>query len=213
MKSLTTLRPNVAMDAPGAPIMLIDAAMNRAARKFLQRAPVWKYIVPVWPIPERACYSLDIPADTEIGDILGVTYLEREIEATTAAELTEMNRAWRTLQGGAVSHYLREDLNALTLYPIPDNTVNEEDSISVKLSLVPSVDRMEIEDHIIERYGTLIEHEALAWLLSRPGQKWSNPAAASDHRSEYYHGLSQAIVDENHNNVRSELQVSMRPFA
>lgn len=211
--NITELRNEIRLEAPGVTNQLIDVASLRAARDLLRRAPIWKRDVLLWPIPERPCYSLKIPAETEIGDIISVTYLDRLIEPTTGAMLARTNKMWEVQTGSTLTNYLRPDLGSIRLYPIPDNTVNQENSVTVKVSLIPSLEADEIDDAIADTYRDTFIHGALAWLLSKPGQKWYAPNVAAEHNAYFYYGMAQALIDDSHSNVRSELSVAMRPFA
>jgi len=80
--ALSTLYNDIRIDVPSCPDPIILRALNRTLREFCGRVPVLRKELPIWLIKDRACYELDIPANTRIGFIQSVVNSDgRKIDA------------------------------------------------------------------------------------------------------------------------------------
>ena len=210
--ALSTFYNDVRLDAPGCPDILILRALNRTIRDFCRRVPVLRKEQSIWLIQNRSCYELDVPANTKIGFIQSIVNSDgKKIEALNELELDKRSIGWRSIVSTNVEGYLMPVLGELRVYPIPEEM--EVNALTVYFSLIPTKEAIDFESELADRYEQLLIDGAISWILLRPNQKWTNPAAAKIHMIEYETALQNAIIDTMRNNVRSEIKVTLRPLA
>lgn len=182
MAAITTLYPAVLAIASQAPEILASRALIESAREFCSRTRLWREdLTALDSAASTASYTLTLPADSAVVDLMSVKYNTENLTPKDSAQLDKIDSEWRTREGTPV-YYKREGTDGLRLVRVPATALTG--AIEVYAALKPAFNATSIDDTVLEEHQDTIVNGALARLLRIPKKEWSDKST-----SEYYRTL------------------------
>lgn len=176
MANVADFRPFVRLSIATAPNAVVDHSLVRAARKFCERSTAIRVdLTPVDAAADTAVYTLTLPTDTEVVDIIEVLYEGRKLTPKTHKELSKMDPEYRTTPGTPY-FYVYEGSNQLRLVGVP--TAASVGAIEVEAAIKPTIAATAVHDDLYDMYFETISEGALATLFNMKSQVWYDPASA-----------------------------------
>lgn len=173
MATVISLIPDVAVEINEAPNAAIKKALVDATREFCRETMFWhESLAATDTVVDQADYTLTLPADSEIVDLVSIKYNENEtLTPKTDAQLERMSDDWRTDTGDPY-YYQRLGNATIKVIPIPQTVIT--DAIVVKAALQPAKTATTIDDKIIDDYGEYIIYGALGRLFRMSNKPWTD---------------------------------------
>jgi len=172
-------------ELPGCPPTLIDQALWRAGREFIDRSKVWEETLDAIDlVADQTEYYLSVAWQSVIDAIL-------EVRINTAAGVTAGTDGTRISD----SLYWLERTYSSSGFKLvlADSETPAEaitDGLVVKVSMVPTFGSHVLPQWLLERYHEGIVGLAMHDLMSRnPDDSWSNPS-----RANYYRKRAMNVV-------------------
>lgn len=199
------LMPNII----GCPEPLAQQALVDAAIEFCdQTTYVTTDLDPVSIQKGVTQYELDLPAQTELSQILRVWVDGRllgpvpsfEVQSTTAPEGTPLYYYTRD----------RDEVLNLTLYPAPDKNVTN--GLVVRVATRPTRGATQVHSALYNEWADVIVESALAKMYGTPGQVFSNEAKSVVLMQKVRARTNVARVEAYRGRTVSSMSVQMRSF-
>lgn len=212
MASLDDFAPHVAPFAPGCPTITVGLHMRVAMADFCAFTKCWRHTAVVNDLVPASRVVVPVPAGTVIAGIERAWHDGRELEPRPWSSfdpqqlgcvgapsfITQARPKEVTLVPRAESGQL-----TLSLFLKPGGTPSGRTSQPASVydpevyddvysdTYAPIPGELEIPDHILEEYGAMIAHGALARLLLIPNQTWTDPASANAHRQLFRQAMDE----------------------
>jgi hypothetical protein len=184
--------PYVVTEVMGCPTVMVKQQILRAAIEMCNMGRVLRYEHPdittvasqrdyTFSLPLPAVPEGDPPLPTEyaVSAILEAFYEDSPLYPYDGSRLAEKE--------GPPLYYARYDVAHLSLFPWPDSI----GTVRLLVALRPLPTASSLDDALIEHVHT-IAAGAKYFLMSMPGQKWSNPDMASYYKQQFYSELGTA---------------------
>lgn len=182
--SFDTLLDHVMPLLPGVSVELVRLELRNAAMRFCRESRIDQRDLTTFnTVASTADYTLTLPTDTAVTEILSVLLDAKEIyplrpDEARAYDPTELGKPeqFHANKGGRI----------LRLIKTPDVAY----PVSVRVVLEPGLAATGVEDWIAQQYGRDIASGAIADLMAMPKKPWTDPATAGLHASRF----SAAII-------------------
>lgn len=207
MKPLTDFLARLLPMAPGCPEPLARQALVDAARAFCERT----LTVRVHTEPQRlragtAQYDIDLPAETELVQVLRAWTGQRELARQA---LAHQDRPDDLATRGGPSYLVVRESDAVTLQPVPDGA----DTLTLLVATRPTRDAKTLDDALHGRWMDAVVHGALARLAVVPGQPFFNADLAGYASAQLRQEESQARLEANAGAAGGRIRVRAHPLA
>lgn len=194
----STLHPDILPEASGCSVPLMDRHIQRAAQDFFAKSLAWRYdITPITIVANVPKYSISIPANTKIRQILSVRVDGRKVNGRSKEWLDANIRDWDSQTVSRPNMYTSDGENTLRLVRVPKITVIS--GLEARVALQPTLNATGIDEDMMIRWGKYIVHGALATLMDIKDSSWHDPTRASEHRVEFSHGIQTALSEAGKN--------------
>lgn len=155
----------VQMDAPGAPVSLVEAQLLSAAIEFCRESLIWSQaFADITTVQDQSAYAVADPTDARIVLLYGLT-----------------------LSGIAINPVF-ELPNQFDLVNAP----NPDLLIQGRMALIPARSATTLTDILYDQYHDALVSGALAKLLIQHAQPWGNPGMVEYHRGLFEQGMIDA---------------------
>jgi len=182
---ISTLTPKVATDAYGCPHPLLVRKLAESLQTFCRRSYVWRYFSQLYFTPSEDLYDIDIPADTQLVDILKV-HTDNYILVPDISEISGVDDDNASKPTGTPVAYIRIPPNQIKFTPTPVSVY----PVNIQCVLAPTGNI--VPDWIIDAYGSAIIAGAKWLLLSIPETPWYRIKLAAYHQNEFRKALNSA---------------------
>jgi hypothetical protein len=172
---LTELYPRIAPEVPGAPSIMMDAAILEVLVDFCKRTGAWRYILDrISLVSEQENYTIDEwPEEARLLKVERVTKYDVDADQTDYVG-TNYNLDCVKLD---------VDRKVVTLLVVPQEDTSN--ALEIEVSLVPGREITEVPTEFFEEYYQTLAKGIKANLLFMAGKKWSNPQRATQLEIEY----------------------------
>lgn len=169
----SSLQPDVAIDVPGAPVLVIENALRRAAQQFFAKSRAWQVITDAAPVAaDQAEVTITPPDNTELVRVETVWLDGRKIDPTTAGYLDAAFGSNWTELAGAATKYLQLVPGTLRLFRIPAS--DADTGLTARIAVQPSSTAAGIPDDLGIRFREALVLGAKARLLLMPKKGWTD---------------------------------------
>lgn len=207
---IDVILPHVLPDVSGCPAATARLAIIEAAIELCTKSGAWTEILDlVYTNNGTHSYELDLPKDSRALLITDVWAGSRLLAPKTMAELSRVLPDWQTAQGDP-SYYNQQNWEELRVYPTPNNPASQ--ALTVRAQLAPKRGATTFPDSLVDRRLQGIAAGALARLMLKPGQSWSNPQLAAFHQNVFLTDCGNARVEQFHERVQGSVRVTPRRF-
>lgn len=193
---LDNFLPYLLVELPGVSDPLVRQALVRTAIEFCQMTQCWRE--PQEPIPlvdGRADYDLDSPTDAQVFLLRQAWVGQRPLRPLNLQRMQLELPSDASLGSPNPTHFLSSvDRQSLTLYPTPMNRVDAT-PLRVEVCHVPKATATNLPDILGERYLMAVGAGTKAYLMSMPGQPWSQPALSDFYRAQFDAGVVAAKIE------------------
>jgi hypothetical protein len=188
-------------------------AARFALREFCAKSGWLQYEVdPITIQAGIAEYEIETPEETLCVSIveaktgtIGVD--ERDLPAKTQSELRQFWQDWRTQEGDPL-YITQISRDYVRLVPSP--TTKLVAGLRLLICLQPTLDCLEVDDALYQRYGEEIGFGARARLKEMAGQPYYDPAGAIPLRAQFNSAISMAKAERQRDFNRPVQRVQMR---
>lgn len=209
MALISELVPDVLINAPGAPDILVEQKLRDAAIELCNMSGYWRESLdPVVTQAEKDIYDIEPPTQAVIKNILTMQIDDEPLHPSRTVDLDKRSHGWRTRQGKP-RRYVLDSMRTFMLTPIPDGAY----SITAFATLRPEPDATELPDIVVDFLRHVIVAGATYRLLSMPRRQWTDMQTAGLHRIDFYRGVKQARIDANKQYSGAPLFLQPKPFA
>lgn len=209
MASIDDLFPLVLPSVPTATYGLARNAILRAVIELCEKGLAWQETLDPQPITNRVNeYELDLPVGTRISQIMFVSCAGNIIHPKTIAELSQ-SPGWMDAKG---QPKFFTQLNTSTIRLIPTPVDTSKLKMVVRCALSPLRTATEFSDELYERYADSIATGALGYLLSQPGQLWTNLGDAAAYQQQFSIDIGNARMGAEKNFTRTSSTVRPRLY-
>jgi hypothetical protein len=199
------LLPNVI----GCPEPLAQQALVDSAIEFCSHSLVtMSDLAPVSVVAGVSNYELDLPAQTELAQIMRVWLDGRMLGPVSSYEVKSIESF-----PGMPTYYFGRDIDEILnvrLFPTPDKDV--PNGLVVRVATKPARDADQLHSILFERWSDVIVDGALARLFDTPGQSFTNEAKALVLNQKVRAKTAVARTDAMRGRVVSSMSVTMRSF-
>lgn len=201
--------PLVKIHCDQVPDSLLKAAICAATIEFCEKTLAYRAdLDPLMVVAGTPEYEIDPPdLETRIITPLYVALDERELKVTCEDEMPD---GWRAQNQGTPQKYLVMTAQALWLHPTPD--ANSTQGLFIRAALKPTRTSTGCEEMLLEEFGDVIAHGAVARIMEVPGKAWSDTQLSAYHGAKFTTDMSTARVRTRKGNTTSDLRVVMRQF-
>lgn len=210
-KLFSALLPDVLPHVPGCSDIWAETELARSAELFFRETLAWRDCVSVWTHPQQGEYDLEVPAESRLAEIIEVTYRGFPIPPVTELQASRKYGSWRETTGDGVKSYLRTAPQTIRLYPIPETA--EQDAVKVYAALYPARNASGMDSDTLDRWEEAVVDGALARLLAKPAQRWTDLVMAGYHSQRFEHFISRGRAESAKNGTRAPQRAQMRPLA
>lgn len=200
MADFSSLYPEIAIEVPGCPELLIEAAVRRAIRRFLRESEVWRGDLAAVDF-DPAASLIDVAALAPDADtaVLGIDMVRRVSDGEpltfmARVELDDEIADWTKETGTKPSIYTLESPTSARIVPVADDTVVGEIVFRVVFG-VASTSTI-IPDWIYDEYDEAIRYGALSNLMKTPGKDWTDVNLAIAHGNLFEASIVSASSDK-----------------
>lgn len=213
----TTLLPEVAPHANGAPEPIVINAIRNACIEFCERSWCWQIDTPPMAVANKVQdYGLvaSLPSQSAIASIMYGYFNGKPIDPITKEEVNLKFPNWKTQLGQKPMRYLAGDvMTKVSLIPIPNTNLPTGGTTSVvpdglffTLALKPTRASTGLPDFIVERYLEDIANGAIFRMAAIPGRGWSNANMALARKKLFDDGIANARQDSSKSYTRANLR-------
>lgn len=202
------LYPEIIPDVPQCPFPMVDRAILNAAIEFCAFSDVMQVDLPDFDtVADQAVYDLIYDAANDVTNLLTARCETWEIYPISTTELGARG-AFEAISGAPV-RYWHPTPDTIRLYPIPNDAYSIN---SIRAAIRPKPDATTIDDFLTTKYREAIAAGALARLLNRPNQPWTDKEAARDKKAEFEDAKGSARIEALKNFTTADLFVKPRKF-
>lgn len=169
-------------ESVGAPDMIIERMLRNASIAFFDETELWQERLQFIADANQSEYALTSGYGQSILKLSYCSYDGNELLQTVPHRQFE-----RT--GRPQWYFLREDKLQLR----PASHIVEGKVIEVEVIFKPNRESTEIPAVYANKWFEVIQHGALARILSMPATPWYDPARASAYAQQYQYGIEEAI--------------------
>jgi hypothetical protein len=213
----TTLLPEVAPHANGAPESIVINAIRNACIEFCERAWCWQIdTTPMSVASNVQDYNLvaSLPAQSAIASIMYGYFNGKPIDPITKEEVNLRFPNWKTQVGQKPMRYLAGDvMTKVSLIPIPSTNLPTGVSGTIvpnglffTIALKPTRASTGLPDFIVEKYLEDLANGAIFRTAAIPGRGWSNANMALARKSLFDNGIANARQDSSKSYTRANLR-------
>lgn len=218
MKDISTFYPLIEPYVIGCPVPLMNQAVLRSAIEFCRRTNAVQEIGTQDITADTTEYDIDVPTSSQLTCIVGVWVGGKKIDPV-ATDSVESGTAMRgnigqdeVPPGNSTCYYQRLPSDSVIyLWPSPTDTIT--DGLAIKAAFEPTQAATSLADVLWTYHADAIAYGALAYLMSLPGQSFSNPTSAVDFRTRFITSAEKAKSAARTGLVRNSLFVRPRAFA
>ena len=200
----STFYPYIQPHLPGCPEIVMEASMQEAAAKFLERSEVWRFEIETdFAVKNVADYPIFIPTKEAVLENIYELVLDGQPMSRVSDKHIDSTR-FRS--NGRPAYYTIFQDTSIRLYPTPDKKYSYSGWGVLKTKLSATG----VEDWVFESHGRCISYGALAQLSSIPGKEWTNLDLSMYYRQKFAKEIDNANSRE-YRGVSSRIQ--FRDFA
>lgn len=213
-KSYEAFFPDVLPDVPGITPDMALRAIRQSVIEFCEKSLIHQVTQdPISLIPNIDTYDLDAPRGYRVGKVMRAWYLGSELQPVAPDDMRAPD-AYSTVINNytptrtSPTGFTQVDFDTVTFIPIPDQAY--QNSVTLRVALVPLRDSDGCEAFLHEIWGELIACGAKARLQVNPGKPYTNAEAATVNQARFTTAINDARQRATRGNVRSDLMVKMR---
>lgn len=196
MALLTSLKPDIRLNTPSAPDVVIERACWRTAKDFLIDTELWKVELTSPMDYTLGATSYDpasrLPTGTEAVTIVSMRWRPTggPINFMTRRQLDDQVEKWETKTSTTPTAYTLPVPNVARLYPIASATTASAVEMTVSLTITDNY--ASIPDWLFSKYRDVLIDGVCAMLYLMPQREWSNPNLGAQIYQRYVAGRSEA---------------------
>ncbi|GED44084.1 phage adaptor protein [Cobetia marina] len=183
---IAALTPDTAIHVVGCPEPTIWVELRRAARQFCQDTGIWKVPFQVFAVPGLDRYPIEPEGSATVSSLVWIGLDGKRLEGRDSEVM--MRNQDPNAERGRPTHYYWSRADDMVLAPVPDSQYRLEGV----MTLIPRRSAMDIPDWLGERWGEALVALAAAWLLTIPGQRWTDANFARAQMARYQQYVAQA---------------------
>ena len=207
---LDVFLPHILPDVAGCPAFTARLAIIEAAIELCTDSGAWTETLDlIYTSAGTHSYELDLPKDARALLITNVWAPSGELTAKSVTEIARLVPDWQSAKG-TPAYFNQQNWTEFRVYPIPNSP--ESAALTVRAQLAPTRAASTLPDFMADRHFQGIVSGALARLMLKPAQAWSNPQLAAYHKTEFRLACGNAKVEIFHDRVAGSMRVTPRRF-
>lgn len=184
-ESLSTLLKDILPQTPGVVRAVARRELIAAVKEFFRESHAWRATLEAVDVTATVSdHTATSPtAEVVVHQVLSVEYMALQLRPVVA-------RPPGDRPTGTPTQWYSTGTNTFSLWPTPE--VTEEDSLIVRVALVPLDTIAELPDEVYRRYTDALRDGALGRLFSHPAKPYSDTALAQYHLRRFRDAIGQA---------------------
>ena len=213
MALLSAFLPTVRIEAPGAPDIIAEAMVLRAAIDLCERGLMWaEWADPVPFVDGEADYPLTLPAGARLSQVQELWSGACKLIPGDASLVARAVFDWQTADGWP-THYLTATLAPAALRFVPKPArMPAGSTFTARMIYAPLATADSLPDLLAQNYLFEVADGAKGYLLAMAGVPWSNPVRAKQLRDEFEMHVSHARIASEHGFLGGNSTVQSRVF-
>lgn len=175
---------DVISQIPTAPDFVIASAFNRTTRRFCDATTAFRFKQEDLA-PSGNTVTLSPPVNTAVAAVHLVKWGDKKLDPATDKFLATIGDNRKT---GNPQYHLWRDGNDIRLFPTPQN----DELVTVEVSLRPSITATEIPDWFAEKYYEILIAGTCAEMSRTPDTEFYNPELFKVMEAYYAAGVVEA---------------------
>lgn len=172
MKNWSEFYPDVLPELPGAPLPVVDHWLRNVAIEFCERSKVLVAdLAAIDAVANQMSYSLPMPSDTELVDVVSAWFMGNEITPKAPDYLVRRYGDWME-EKGTPEHYTHQDTGAILLVPAPSN--DAAGALKIKATIRPSLTSVGVDDWLYGKYRMALAAGCKARMMAMKGTAWAD---------------------------------------
>lgn len=213
MSTYAEFLPEVLPFVPDVPEVVAENAVRNACIEFCERTNYLQAtLAPFTTVADQAEYTVPVPANTKLVQIMTAYWGERLLIAKTQEELAHVFRRvnWMTMTG-APFYITKIEQTKVRLVPLPDAA--GIDDVTLRVSLAPSRTSTTVDDQIYNEWLETIANGARYRLYSIPKQPFTDQLAANQALKLFRMGVTRARMMVNKSLTRASGSAEFQRWA
>jgi len=175
----STFYPYIQPHLPGCPEIVMEASLQEASAKFLERSEIWRFeIERDFAVKNVADYPIFVPTKEAVLENIYELVLDGQQMSRVSDKHIDLTRF--TANGRPCYYTIFQD-TSIRFYPTPDKKYDYKGWGVLKTKLSASG----VEDWVFESHGRCISYGALAQLALIPGKEWTNTELSMYYRQKF----------------------------
>jgi len=198
---------NVRQIIRGCPPVTLRRAFMRAAREWCQQTQWLRMTVAGATTANTQIYTLGSDADLDISALRAISVTDSAGGASGLAPTD--STTWNpNLSNGLPRRYCYVPEGQFALNPTPDKVY----ALSIGLIVIPKETTRNVPSSILVKYSNDIEAGALAYLLTIPGQPWTDLPRGEREARAFQAGIANGKTDAQRAYNTGSMRARSRPF-
>jgi len=190
MMKITDFVPFIAADIPDCPPFIAERAAIESVIEFCKKSWVLNAMIDPEDVEQdEPLYKFQAPSNKPMCGILEANFNEEPLDFYSSKEMDRRKTKWRRTKGTPVEA-VKEGLDSIRLYPVPD--MDYPESLQVRVAYSPRMTDTVVDDIFSSHYFKAITDGATARLLLQQQKPWFNPSLVLPYRMNFENELYSA---------------------
>lgn len=195
--------------ATGLPNPVAITFLRESAVEFFSKSLCYRYQQPTLAVTEGVHdYPFDLPSQTEITQLIVVSYDGVELQPITQESLLKMFTKWPEEPSDTPRYFMLLNKETLQLAPTPSE--DKLAALRVFAALRPTESSTGVDETILDEFREAIVDGALRRALAVPGKHWTNNELAAFHGKKFIAGIATAKAQTDKGGTRGNVSVRLK---
>lgn len=205
MAAITLMVPDVAVNVPDCPEVVIEKYLRQSAIDFCRRTYAWRSAEAETLSSSELPYDVPAPAGGRVFGVLSVMAGGVALENSGVRDLDIAVSDWRTVTG-VPEMFVEESRGLVTVIPLPSTSMD----FIITAAYEPTATATTIPDELYRDYQDAIVSGVIMRLSMTA--RWLNANLVVAHRALYEDGVSRALVSLHGNHTLRGMNTTISPI-
>lgn len=205
--------PYVQPSLTSCPNPIVRQAILQTAIDFCKRSLCWtKRLSTVPLIANKSVYTLSLPGESRLVEVLNVFGTGRELDGRSFDVLIVDLPQWATQTGNPIYFVPDTTAASIEVFPKPNTDAAIYGTLTARVALTPTKDAEEVPELLLDLWQDAIAWGSMSRLKLMSNQPWSDPALGQHYEQKYLVECDNARIEHEHGKQRGSYRVQPRPF-
>lgn len=212
MTTYTTLSTDANYRLKGVPQPVMTDVVRRATIEFCRETLAYRFeLSPFAMTSGQSSYTLTLPTDTEMGQVIFLSCDGGEMHPVTNEQLYALDSKYPTITGSRARYYTTiASRNTVRVQPVPSETLAS--AFRGVVAVIPTLTSTDIPDWLANEWKDAIGYGTIARLTGIAGQEWSDGKVHNEYMGKFWGEIRKARASANTGGVRQSISVQLRQW-